>query len=150
MSIGALVALYLKEEKKRVISLLCNPISQILSIFILVSPLILDINIYGNLEIELYAIASIIWIVNTVINEKSFISVRSGILRYFGKISYGIYVYHLIIIYIISMCKLNLHIILTYSLIILCVTVIATISFEFLEKSFIKFKKNYITINSRG
>jgi peptidoglycan/LPS O-acetylase OafA/YrhL len=50
---------------------------------------------------EYYSFLFAILILNTATNEKTIISFNNKILNYLGKISYGIYVYHWIIIYLI-------------------------------------------------
>lgn len=81
------------------------------------------------------------------------------IIRYFGKISYGLYVYHMICIaYIPDFIQNNLgllskHIFL-YRMLVCLITLILTIllavlSYEFYEKWFLKLKQRWTVISSR-
>ncbi len=79
--------------------LVFHPVSQITALIILLSFGLLQTP-FVNIDTEIYSIISAIWISNTAFNQKSFISVKSKILYRISEISYGICVYHFIIIYI--------------------------------------------------
>ena len=130
--------------------LLYHPITQVLSIVVLISPLLFPIQFFANLEIELYALASAIWILNTSMNSNAFISIKSAILRFFGRVSYGIYVYHFIWIYLIGSMNLGLNTTLTYLVVISVVTLFSYLSFELIEKRFLNLKRRFSIIESKG
>ena len=147
MAFGALAAIY---SKSIYVKFLYHPVLQIFAVFILVSPFLFPIELFANLEIELYALASAIWILNTSMNQNSFISLNSNILRFFGKVSYGIYVYHFFWIYIFVRMQLELDTIITYLIIITTVTAFAYLSYELIEKKFLNMKSRFSVIESTG
>lgn len=93
-----------------------------------------------------YAILFALIIVNLAVNEKSLISLENRMINYFGKISYGIYMYHSIAIIIVLKTFLMLSFnneILEYLLSTVITLIIATLSFEFFENIFIKMKVRF-------
>jgi peptidoglycan/LPS O-acetylase OafA/YrhL len=150
MAFGALIPIFIKENYKGLLSLIFQPITQLTSIAILISPFFSNVHFMANIEIEIYAISSTIWIANVALNPKTIISIKSSILRFFGKISYGIYVYHLIIIYLIGSLNANLNTPITYLIVLISVSSFATLSYYFIETKFIKLKESYSIIRSHG
>ncbi len=81
------------------------------------------------------------------------IHARSAVLGYLGKISYGLYVYHLLCIWIAETVLRNgsglLHqatvLILALGLTTLC----AAVSYALIEKPFLKLKRKYTYVSSR-
>lgn len=77
--------------------------------------------------------------------------IKSKILNYLGKISYGIYMYHAVIMQVVFliMMQINYKIypavyIMIYTGIVICVTTItASLSYEYFEKYFIKLKHKF-------
>ena len=149
MAIGAMVALAIGQNRERFLSLLFHPASQVLSSLVLVSPFIYPFHVFADLNIEVYASASIIWIANTAFNPKSFIRINSGALRFFGKISYGMYVYHLLFIYLFGRLPFEFGLLFTYLLVPLVVSGFSYLSYELIEKRFLTLKEKYATIQSK-
>ncbi len=150
MAFGALVPIFVNKGCKKIFSFIYHPLTQLASVTILVFPFFSKVHFIANIEIEIYAIASTIWVTNVALNSKTIISIKSSILRFFGKISYGIYVYHLVIIYIIGSLDLNLNTTASYSIVLLVVSLFATFSYYFIEKKFISLKESYSIIKSHA
>jgi peptidoglycan/LPS O-acetylase OafA/YrhL len=87
-------------------------------------------------------------IINTSLNEKSIIRTESKVLNYMGNISYGIYIYHMIAIYMVEalMVKLKFQagsIFFGAIFLILVFTIniaIASVSFKYFESIFLRMR----------
>jgi len=97
-----------------------------------------------------------IWIIlNVSSNEKSFFRLENRILKWLGMISYGIYMYHMIVIYLVSLFfkktgfLLNHFILfnLVYYIVVFGLTIlIAYVSYQFFEKKFLRLKSEFKSI----
>lgn len=105
----------------------------------------------------LYSISFLIIILNVAGNKKSFIKLENKIMYTLGSISYGIYMYHLMIIPIILLfIKKNFAQIgngllfnaILYSTVILTTCLISFMSYNFFEKKFMTLKKKHAKIIS--
>ena len=119
----------------------------------IVSPLFLKSVVY-NLESELKSLAYAIVILNVATNKESLIKTEFKILNFFGRISYGIYVYHMIIIFLISEILKqspgfgipdNYYFVLI--LVISGTVLVSYVSYEFWEVPFLKMKSKFKSIS---
>ena len=104
----------------------------------------------GNLNFYVFTIISSILIVNAAFNYSKFYNyiLSNKILRYLGKISYGMYLYHYPVFYLYGFFKLNIATTLREALILECVRIPAVIllsilSYEFIEKPILELKRNF-------
>src|SRR6185436_7828887 len=67
----------------------------------------LRIPFLGMLNTDLHAIVYAIIILNVSTNAKSLISLENRVLNFLGKISYGIYGFHFIVLFLLSLCLKN-------------------------------------------
>ncbi len=149
MFIGAIGAYLLFSKNDRYL----KKISKKVALFAFAIMLILWVN---GIEFiifvhEMYALCFTLILVYLAQNEVKIKFFENKIMNYFGKISYGIYMYHIIAI-IISIYTSNLYklsknsIIQNIQIYILSITitlVIATISYELFEKRILKLKVSY-------
>ena len=100
---------------------------------------------------EFYALWFGIIILNFATNRDIRISLESKVLRYLGKISYGLYMYHPICIVIVMTAALALKQtsdFILYPLTLVTVIVIASASYKYFESYFLKFKRKFSIIPS--
>ena len=100
---------------------------------------------------EFYSIMFGLLICNFAANENRIFSMENRVFGYLGKISYGLYMYHPIIIVLsIKLCSLlDYHEnIILYPLVFILVIGLASLSYEFFEKRFIDRKAKYSEIIS--
>lgn len=154
MAIGGIGAYYLF-TKDDVLSIIYNKVIFLVSItmvpvLIYITPDVLQDGIH-----IVYSILFLIIILN-ISNGKMFRKNENIILNYLGKISYGLYMYHLMIIpfvlYVfkntISISSEGLSNILIYAGTISLTIVISSISHHFLETPFIKLKSKFSPVKS--
>jgi len=110
------------------------------------------IHLISFLDNEINSIFYFIIILNISSNKNSIISLESKITNFLGEISYGIYVYHMIIIYTLSYIANLFHFhtnyITTLLLIILSTILTSWLSYNVIEKPFLKIKRRYSVVKS--
>jgi len=110
------------------------------------------------IDSEINAFFYLIIIINVSSNKKTIINLEHPFLDFIGKISYGIYVYHLIIINLVSFIfidvikyKVNntvIDYILYYLINITLTIIIANLSYIYFESYFLRYKKSFSKILS--
>lgn len=112
-------------------------------------------HITSIIDHEIISIFTLIIIFNQVNNPNRIISLENRLLDYLGKISFGLYVYNPLVIYLMAKV-FNLFIIeniiirqlLIYFVVILSIILVAHISYNYFEKRFLKLKNKYTTVES--
>lgn len=150
MAIGGIGAYLLFTKNTLFLGLVFLPVSQIISLIMI--PLLIFITppaLQDGVHI-VYSCFFLVIILNVSQNPKSFLKLNSNFLNYFGNISFGIYMYHMMLI---PICLLILKPILPNNLILqnvlIYVTVfvstlgVAALSYRYLEKFFIKLKGRF-------
>lgn len=143
MAIGALMAylyLYKKEFVKKVLT---KNINILITIFVFVfwvfHPSL------GYFKDVLFSLFFSIMILSLSINGKLFL-LENKVVNYLGNISYGLYVYHWLIIgYTSSFISNNYK--LYFSTIIITI-IVSSLSYEFIEKPILKFKSRYSIVKT--
>ena len=150
MAIGGLVALLVSKNHWIIKEILFHPIALLISILGLFFPVFLSDTLFANLEIEIYAIFSIIFILNISMNKKSIIKLNSKILEFFGQMSYGVYCLHMIVFILLSPWLKGQPIYMIYIVVPLVVFIVSYLSYNYYEKAFLKRKKKFVVIESRS
>jgi peptidoglycan/LPS O-acetylase OafA/YrhL len=155
MALGGVFAFFYFKKKNKILNFLFLRNTQIISILVGVGFWLFGINI-PIFRDEFFALFFAVIILNTAVNPNKIISFDYKWLNYIGKISYGIYVYHWIIILfvmnIIIQVKENLFLFnsLLYAGSISLTILIAHFSFFKFERYFLKFKDRFTQINSKS
>ncbi len=149
MSIGAIGAILYFNTHKVFMKIATHTLTQFISWGVILLLACNKFHIASVIDQEIVAIITVFLILNVSTNPKSLINLENSLFNFIGKISYGIYVIHPIIIFyfskIINSVQMNPQF--KYPIIyigVLSVTVFfAFLSYEYLEKYFLKLKKNY-------
>lgn len=98
---------------------------------------------------EIHAVLYAFIILNLVRTKTSLINIDYPIFDYLGKISYGIYMYHVLIINLVltALYKSEL-MVFAYPIIFFLVILISALSYRFIEGYFLKMKKDFSVITS--
>jgi peptidoglycan/LPS O-acetylase OafA/YrhL len=149
MAIGGFLAMLL-HSKHRLLKYFNNNWVFYVSLIIVSYMLSKGINIQ-HLYKESYALFFGLLILNFAANPNIHISLETGFLKYLGKISYGLYMYHPIGIAIVltilrSVGWLSDYVI--YPLSLALSIGIAGFSYQYFESFFLKLKTNYTTVKS--
>ncbi len=158
MAFGALGACFIFYKKEKWLALIYSKTIQIIALLsipaiVLFTPKAL----YGALYL-LFSAPFLVIIMNVASNENSLLKLRNRMFDFLGRISYGIYMYHLLCItftfhvldYFISF-PLRLegwHSALLYLFSIPLTIAVSAISYRYFEKRFINKKRKYTTVIS--
>ena len=112
-------------------------------------------HITSIIDHEIIAIITLVIIINQVSNPKKIINLENKTFDYLGKISYGLYVFNPLVIYLMAFVINPLDIennllkqLTIYSLVIPAIILIAHLSYNYFEQPFLKLKHNYTIIRS--
>jgi peptidoglycan/LPS O-acetylase OafA/YrhL len=112
-------------------------------------------HITSIIDHEIIAVFTLIIIFNQINNPDKLISLENKLFDYLGKISFGLYVYNPLVIYLMAIIfnyfiieNQIIRLLLIYLLVIPAVIMVAHLSYHYFEKKFLKLKSNYITVHS--
>lgn len=112
-------------------------------------------HITSIIDHEIISVFTLIIIFNQINNPEKIISLENKFFDYLGKISFGLYVYNPLVIflmaYVFNLFSINnilIKQILIYVFAILAIIFVAHISYNYYEKRFLKLKTKYTTIES--
>jgi peptidoglycan/LPS O-acetylase OafA/YrhL len=154
MMIGGLGAIFLKNDNKYFIKLINNKFTQFVCWFIILLIAINKFHFISFLDNEFISIVALCLIIGQIKINNRIVNLEINILNFLGKISYGIYVIHPLLIMIFSKLLSKLNVGIPYKYPIVYISIIgATIllsyfSFIYFENLFLKFKQKFIVINS--
>ena len=131
-----------------------NKITQIFSWLCIFFIAINKFHIASVIDQDLIAIISVFLIVGQVTKKNLIVNLENKVCDFIGKISYGIYVIHPLLIFyyveVIGTFHSNsvFNYLLIYFLTIATTILLAYISYEFYEKKFLKLKERFTTVKS--
>ena len=150
MIIGAMGAVIMKKKDRYIKYVLNN-----MALFFSVTGIFLSLYIIPNYLRDglhiLHALFFIIVILNVSSNPSSFLKLENKLLNFLGRISYGIYMYHLIVIYftikVLEIYDINSKLLL-YTLSILITCIVSYISYIIFEKRFLNLKDKFAILKA--
>lgn len=158
MAIGGIGA-YLVHNKSKYLKFLFSPFSQVISwLFLFVSVFYKPVHLFSVIDTEVHALFYLVIILNVSENSKTIINLENKIFDFIGRISYGIYVYHVTVMILLSQIFKHvfnylptnslLDYILVFAITIITVLGISYLSFNYFESYFLKLKNKYSKIES--
>lgn len=153
--IGALGA-YLYWSNHKILIYLKTTAVQILPWIVLLIISLNKFHIFSIVDHEIVAVFMVILIINQISGYKKVINLENKIFDYLGKISFGIYVYNPLVIFILysiisEYIKLQENIYsytCVYAIVVLINILFAHLSYHSLEKFFLKLKYKFVTVKS--
>lgn len=153
MATGALVALVFRYHPKR-LQFIFHPLIQITVISLTLTIWIGNLLPHIAIIDQVYSILFAIIIANFALNSKVIFSLENVILNYLGKISFGLYVYHLIAFRLIGhlsqILSFDIPKIILFIFGLLLTITLSSISYKYLEKPFLRLKLNKFTVIKSG
>lgn len=158
MMVGAIGAILYYQRNTLYMKLLTNKMVTIIAwLLFLFSGLYADL-IPSPMRAEFVALISIILIMSQVQGNPFLINLEYKWFDFIGKISYGIYVIHPLLIYLLSILYRQLHVdlpltlqyILIYANVTFLTILIAWLSYTYFEKPFLKLKDRFAVVKSRN
>lgn len=104
-----------------------------------------------------YSVLFLIIILNVSLHQNCLLRLENKLFRFLGNLSYGIYMYHFVVIALLigTFKQLNIVVdnsvlsqLIVYSLSILATILVSWLSYTFIEKPFLKLKHKFSVINS--
>ncbi len=144
--IGGIAAWLFFNRQERILAVIYNIYFRV-AVYI-VSVAILIANIKFPFYFEYYSIVVAILVLNMATNNQTMLNLDNKILNYLGRITYGFYMYHVMVIAFVFKYFSSGNGIVIYTLVYLLTTVIAIGSYELIEKRFLHAKLKYAVIPS--
>ena len=131
-------------------------ISQIISWTAIILATFNSFHIASFLDNEIFSLITVFLITGQATKTNMIINLDNYICDFFGKLSYGIYVIHPLVIFLLSYIFKDLEIysvakyLLTYFSVFTLTIIISHVSYNHFEKRFLRLKNRYTIINSSG
>ena len=156
MMIGAMGAVLYFNNNKSFFRILCSIPAQVAAWLAILLMVLNKFHIASITDAELVAVITVVLIVNLSSNPKTLINLEKPLFDFLGKISYGIYVYHPLIIFlvvktanqIISNLNPTARLIVLYTSIPALTILTAYLSYELFEKQLLRLKTKYSSVHS--
>lgn len=153
MLIGVVGAILYYYKQNRFFLLATNKLTQICSWACIFLVAINKFHVISAIDNELISVVSLFLIMGQVTKRNSLINLENKACDFIGKISYGIYVIHPILIFYFArllghFTETIANYLLLYFLLISATIFLAYLSYEFYEKKFLKAKAKYTTVKS--
>jgi len=154
MAIGGIGAILFHRQQARFLGLMMHPVSQLISWLVIVLLLFNRFHTASVIDQELVAVVTVCLIINLSSNPKTLVRLDYPVFDFLGKISYGIYVVHqLIIFYFAKLVNpltlpLPAKYMVIYSGVIGLTIVVAWLSYTFFETRFLALKDRYSIVKS--
>jgi peptidoglycan/LPS O-acetylase OafA/YrhL len=158
MAIGGLGAYVLKMKKEKLLRVIYHPATQALAWAVLVFTIAYKpIHVASIFDHQVYAVFALVLIMNVSTNPATLVNLEHRLFDFLGKISYGLYVYHMPLIcllaYLMSGLSLpnSLPVQIGMFLLVYLVTVsVAALSYRYFESKFIHIKERFSRVLSRA
>lgn len=158
MILGGLGAILYMNKNKLFLTIINNKISQFFALFVYFLMIINQFQFFNSIiEIFLVALATLVIIIGQIEKKNRLVNFNNSIMDFLGKLSYGIYIIHPLIIYLV-VSFVNLDFIksdvlkpMLYVLIIVFLTLfLSFISYMYFEIPFLKLKNKFSIVRSSG
>jgi len=158
MALGAAGAYLVFAGKQRILRVIYHPVTQVLSY--LAIPLLIFFTpvIFWNVIHLAYSVVFLVIILNVACNPATILRLRHRIFDYLGKISYGLYMYHILcIVFTINMLDHFFempkdlparHNLAVYSTSLVLTIAVSSLSYYLFEKPFIRAKRKQAVVLS--
>lgn len=154
MLLGALGAILFMNGNKLFLKIMDNKIVQFLCWGVIILLAINKFHVASLINQEIVCVVALALIIGQIKVKNRVVNLEKNIFDYLGKISYGIYVTHPLIIFFLSFLfvKIEIYTPLNYFLVYVSVIgltiFIADISYRYFEKYFMKLKKKFVVVES--
>ncbi len=158
MMLGAIGAILLYRKNKQFIKITTNRwITTIAWLLFLGSGFYSEL-IPSPCRAEFFALISLIMIMSQVATKPFIFNLENRMFDFIGKISYGIYVIHPMLIYILALlyekCQIalptSIQIVIIYAVVTTITIIMAWLSYRFYESPFLKLKNRFAVVKSRN
>lgn len=157
MAIGGLGAVVLREQKQLLPVVYSKVTQSICWGIFLFSTVFRPIHIRSSIDHELYSLLFIILILNVSTNDASIVNLEKPLFDFMGRISYGLYVYHMLVILLLKAalkpCPLPQSwesYFFVYAAVTMGTIIISYLSYQYFERPFLKMKHRFSVVLSQA
>ncbi len=158
MSLGAMGAIVYYSNAVWFRKIVFHPVVQGISWIILATSVKLFKQLPDIITHELIACITVVIIINAAFNNKCLVSLENRIFDFLGKISFGIYVYHILVIFLLQLVMpglltgLNavLQMVIIFMAVITVTIITAYWSYRYFESPFLKLKYKFSKVASHS
>ncbi len=157
LAMGGVGAYLLIQQNNLFLKIVQHKVLEVSAWLIILLIAINRFHIFSIIDHEIVTIATLVIIINQVNNSRRLISLENKVFDYLGKISYGLYIYNPLIIFLVSLLLKNylspyysVNIILIYSITILVVIGVSHLSYFYFEKRFLTIKDKFAVVKSKS
>lgn len=143
MAIGALGAVLYREENKLFFRIINTKPTQWWCWVILFFVALNKFHIASVVDNEIISVVGLFLIVGQIKIENRIINLENMVMNYFGKISYGVYVWHPLIIFLLSKVLYGSNYFVVYGSVLITTIIFASLSYYFYESYFLSLKKRF-------
>lgn len=152
MCMGAMGA-YLVYSDHPLLKLLYRKEAQLAAwAMLLCSLLYKPLHVFSFFDHELNSFFYLILILNVSSNRNSLVSLENRVFNFLGRISYGLYVYHLLVIYIVSSFfaqqGIEVSALSMYASVVITTILVSSLSYYYFELPILKIKRRYSVVES--
>lgn len=154
MMIGAVGAILFYANNQRLISLATSLFTQIACWGVILFIIANRFHVASVLNHELVSVVTLFLIIGQVTGKNRIFNLDNRLCNFLGKISFGIYVYHMLVIFAVTKVLTAFPLANSWKYVLLTASVIgitigvAYVSYRFFEKRFLLLKHNYSAVNS--
>ncbi len=154
MLIGSLGAIFYFNRQPLFIKIFSSKLAQAIAWFVVVLLLLNIFHIASIIDDEIVSAVTVTLIIGQITVTNRLVNLDLKLCDFLGKISYGMYVLHPLVIFFSAMLLKDLHLpgIIKYAAVYIFVTgitiVLAWLSYEYFEKRFLKIKMRFTTVAS--
>lgn len=157
LAMGGIAAFLLVNQQKLFLKICTHKITEISAWGIILLIAFNKFHLFSIIDHEIVTVATLVIIINQVSNSHKIISLENKVFDYLGKISYGLYIYNPLVIYLVSIPLSKMikeqsifSVINIYGITILAVIVVSHISYFYFETNFLKFKDKFAVVKSKS
>lgn len=150
MAIGGIAAWLLYRGDETFRRIVFSPLTQVV-VYVTTGLLVGFGVVLPYVNFEVYGVLFAVLLVNLAANPKSLLNLENPVFHYLGKISYGLYMYHLVAIALAHFVARRLapgSDLLLHGLSLALTVGLAAVSYEFFESRFIRLKLHFTTVPS--
>jgi peptidoglycan/LPS O-acetylase OafA/YrhL len=157
MAVGGIGAYILFTNQQGILRIIFHPISEKIILALMICNILFFEGDFTLLSNQLSAVLYILFILNVSSNPRSTLKLENRVFNSLGNISFGLYMFHVLVIYLVMMAiKLlsptpldsTLFNILLYTVVTVLTISVAYLSYNYFEQPFLRLKQRFAIVKS--